>query len=167
MHAQLPRLARTQRRKSPSALSPQPPQDISRPWHAQGWAPLTGGPRLGAGSFREPMVSLRAQQPASAATVAGQHHPVRPYRCWVLAAAPSVSWLIASRGVEALGAALMASNLPAILTGVFPESRRGQVLGLQGMAVYIGLLIGPSLGEVLTTGFGWRAVFLINLPVGL
>lgn len=193
------------------------------------------------------MVSLRAQQPASAATVAGQHDPVRPYRWWVLAAvatgsgmsgldssvsntvlpviavelgadvasvqwvvliyllvisalllsagrfgdmrghrgvyitgfglfvassaacaaAPSVSWLIAARGVQALGAALMASNSPAILTGVFPESRRGQVLGLQGMAVYIGLLIGPSLGGLLTTGFGWRAVFLINLPVGL
>jgi EmrB/QacA subfamily drug resistance transporter len=83
------------------------------------------------------------------------------------AATPSVGWLIAARGVQAVGAALLAANSPAILTSVFPESRRGQVLGLQGMAVYLGLLIGPSLGGVLTTGFGWRAVFLINLPVGL
>jgi EmrB/QacA subfamily drug resistance transporter len=83
------------------------------------------------------------------------------------AAAPSVGWLIAARGVQAIGAAMTASNSPAILTSMFPESRRGQVLGLQGMAVYLGLLIGPSLGGFLTTGFGWRSVFLINVPVGL
>src|SRR5919202_4622734 len=83
------------------------------------------------------------------------------------AAAPSVGWLIAARGIQAVGAALLASNSPAILTSMFPESRRGQVLGLQGMAVYLGLLIGPSLGGFLTTGFGWRSVFLINVPVGL
>src|SRR5918912_4631510 len=44
---------------------------------------------------------------------------------------------------------------------------RWWVLVLQGMAVYLGLLIGPALGGFLTTGFGWRSVFLINVPVGL
>jgi EmrB/QacA subfamily drug resistance transporter len=83
------------------------------------------------------------------------------------AAAPSVGWLVAARGLQAIGAALLASNSPAILTGVFPESRRGRVLGLQGMAVYLGLLIGPALGGLLTTAFGWPSVFLINVPVGL
>lgn len=81
--------------------------------------------------------------------------------------APSVLLLIAFRGLQALGAAMLASNSPAILTKSFPDEQRGQALGLQATMTYLGLTVGPSLGGWLASLFGWRVVFYINLPVGL
>jgi EmrB/QacA subfamily drug resistance transporter len=81
--------------------------------------------------------------------------------------APSVPALIVFRGAQALGGAMLAANAPAILTGNFPASQRGQALGLQATMTYLGLTIGPSLGGWLTSQFGWRTVFYINIPVGL
>lgn len=81
--------------------------------------------------------------------------------------AQNVPMLIAARALQALGAAMIFSNAPAILTKNFPATQRGQVLGLQSMMVYLGLTVGPSLGGWLTTQFSWRAVFFINLPLGL
>ncbi len=82
-------------------------------------------------------------------------------------AAPSISFLIASRGLQALGAAMLAANSPAILTKSFPAEQRGQALGLQATMTYLGLTAGPALGGWLASVFGWRVVFYINLPVGL
>jgi EmrB/QacA subfamily drug resistance transporter len=81
--------------------------------------------------------------------------------------APSVPALVAFRGAQALGGAMLAANAPAILTGNFPASQRGQALGLQATMTYLGLTTGPSLGGWLTSQFGWRTVFYINVPVGL
>jgi EmrB/QacA subfamily drug resistance transporter len=81
--------------------------------------------------------------------------------------APAIGWLIAARACQALGAAMLVSNAPAILTSAFPDRMRGRVLGLQVTAVYLGLLIGPSIGGFLTAHFSWSAVFLVNVPVGL
>jgi EmrB/QacA subfamily drug resistance transporter len=81
--------------------------------------------------------------------------------------APSVPALIAFRGAQALGGAMLAANAPAILTGNFPASQRGRALGLQATMTYLGLTTGPSLGGWLTSQFGWRTVFYINVPVGL
>ena len=75
--------------------------------------------------------------------------------------------LIAARALQAFGAAMIFSNTPALLTKNFPANQRGQVLGLQSMATYLGLTVGPSLGGWLTMQFSWRAVFFINLPIGL
>ncbi len=82
-------------------------------------------------------------------------------------AAPSIAFLIASRGLQALGAAMLAANSPAILTKSFPSEQRGQALGLQATMTYLGLTAGPALGGWLASLFGWRVVFFINLPVGL
>src|SRR4030042_5691859 len=82
-------------------------------------------------------------------------------------AAPSVATLIASRGLQALGAAMLSANSPAILTKSFPAQQRGQALGLQATMTYLGLTAGPALGGWLASLFGWRVVFYINLPVGL
>jgi len=79
---------------------------------------------------------------------------------------PSAGALIAFRGLQALGAAMLASNSPAILTGNFPAAERGRALGLQATMTYLGLTVGPSLGGALTGVFGWRSVFYINVPVG-
>ncbi|MCX7839516.1 MAG: MFS transporter [Anaerolineae bacterium] len=81
--------------------------------------------------------------------------------------AQNVPMLIAARALQAIGAAMIFSNAPAILTMNFPATQRGQVLGLQSMMVYLGLTVGPSLGGWLTTQFSWRSVFFINLPLGL
>ncbi len=81
--------------------------------------------------------------------------------------APDEFALIGFRAFQALGAAMIFANAPAILTKNFPAEQRGQALGLQGMMTYLGLTVGPSLGGLLTTQFGWRAVFYINVPIGM
>jgi EmrB/QacA subfamily drug resistance transporter len=82
-------------------------------------------------------------------------------------AAPNIELLVASRGLQALGAAMIAANSPAILTKSFPDEQRGQALGLQATMTYLGLTVGPSLGGWLASLFSWRVVFYINLPVGV
>lgn len=74
--------------------------------------------------------------------------------------------LILFRGLQAVGAAMLASNAPAILTGNFPGTMRGRALGLTSMMTYIGLTVGPSFGGWLAQALGWRSVFYINIPVG-
>ena len=81
--------------------------------------------------------------------------------------APDVLTLVIFRGLQAIGAAMLAANSPAILTKSFPSSQRGQALGLQATMTYLGLTVGPSFGGWLASVAGWRAVFYINLPVGL
>ena len=80
---------------------------------------------------------------------------------------PAPVYLIAARAFQALGAAMLFANSPAILTKTFPASQRGQALGLQGTMTYLGLTTGPFLGGWLADTFSWHAVFFINLPVGL
>jgi len=80
---------------------------------------------------------------------------------------PAPVYLIGSRAFQALGAAMLFANSPAILTKTFPASQRGQALGLQGTMTYLGLTTGPFLGGWLADTFSWHAVFFINLPVGL
>lgn len=81
--------------------------------------------------------------------------------------APSAWALVGFRALQALGAAMLFANSPAILTKHFPATQRGQALGLQATMTYLGLTVGPSLGGWLTDHFTWRAVFFINVPVGL
>ncbi|HEY8476632.1 MAG TPA: MFS transporter, partial [Chloroflexota bacterium] len=80
--------------------------------------------------------------------------------------APSATALIAARALQAVGAAMLFANSPAILTKTFPAAQRGQALGLMGTMTYLGLTAGPSLGGWLAERLGWHAVFFINVPVG-
>jgi len=82
-------------------------------------------------------------------------------------ASRSLQMLIAMRAVQAVGAAMIYANAPAILTKAFPAERRGGALGAQATFTYLGLTAGPSLGGWLASAFGWRSVFYINVPVGL
>jgi EmrB/QacA subfamily drug resistance transporter len=75
--------------------------------------------------------------------------------------------LIAFRAIQAIGAAMLFSNAPAIITSSFPAAQRGQAFGLQGIMTYLGLVMGPILGGYLTQQYGWRYVFFINIPIGL
>lgn len=81
--------------------------------------------------------------------------------------APSVELLVAARALQALGAAMVSATAPAILTAAIPAARRGRAFGINAMAVYLGLVVGPGLGGLLADHWGWRAVFYVTVPVGL
>jgi EmrB/QacA subfamily drug resistance transporter len=83
------------------------------------------------------------------------------------AIAPSPLFLIASRVLNGIGASMTFSTGVAILTSIFPPGERGKVLGINVAAVYSGLSCGPFFGGLLTQYFGWRSIFLINIPLGL
>ena len=82
-------------------------------------------------------------------------------------ASPSVGWLIAFRALQGLGATMMQALGTAIITEVFPASERGRALGIIGSIVAIGIAIGPPTGGLLIGLIGWRAIFLVNVPIGL
>ena len=79
----------------------------------------------------------------------------------------SIGILIASRAIQAVGAAMIFALSPSILISAFPANERGRALGLQATLTYLGLAVGPGLGGFLTQHFGWPSIFYINLPIGL
>src|SRR5664279_1227349 len=83
------------------------------------------------------------------------------------ALAPSLGWLVAGRGVQAVGAALLQANSVALVVLSVPAARIRTALGLQGAAQAVGLALGPTLGGVLVDAYGWRSVFWVNVPVGI
>jgi len=82
-------------------------------------------------------------------------------------ATPNVAGLIGFRAVQAVGAAMIMAMGPAIVARTFPAGERGRALGLNSISVSIGLSLGPALGGILTQVATWRAIFLINAPIGL
>jgi EmrB/QacA subfamily drug resistance transporter len=81
--------------------------------------------------------------------------------------APAFFALVAARAVQGLGAAMLMSSSPAIITQAFPSSERGRAIGLNGAAVAIGLSTGPLLGGAIVTYYDWRWIFLINVPIAI
>jgi len=81
--------------------------------------------------------------------------------------APGVFWLIAARFAQGLGAAMIMACTPALIVDAFPPAERGRALGFIGSVVASGLTTGPVLGGLLLHFFSWRAIFLINIPIGL
>jgi len=81
--------------------------------------------------------------------------------------APSSTILIGSRVLQGIGSAMIFGTGTAILVNVFPLQERGKILGINAASVYLGLSMGPFLGGLLTQYFGWRSLFLINVPLGL
>ncbi|MES2340483.1 MAG: MFS transporter [Pseudomonadota bacterium] len=81
--------------------------------------------------------------------------------------APTLELLIAARGAQGLGAAIMMALTLALVGETVPKDRTGAAMGLLGTMSAIGTTLGPSLGGLLISGFGWRMIFLINLPLGI
>jgi EmrB/QacA subfamily drug resistance transporter len=79
----------------------------------------------------------------------------------------SALMLISFRVLQGFGAAMIFGTGVAIVTSVFPVGERGKALGINVAAVYLGLSLGPSIGGFLTQHFGWRSVFIVNVPLGL
>lgn len=82
-------------------------------------------------------------------------------------AAPDLPALLGSRVLQAVGAAFLQANSVAIVTAAAGPGRRGKAIGIQGTAQAIGLSVGPALGGLLISAFGWRWVFFINVPAGI
>lgn len=81
--------------------------------------------------------------------------------------APTLWLLIAARAVQGLGAAMMMALTVAMVGETVPKERTGSAMGLLGTMSAIGTTLGPSLGGILIAGFGWKAIFLINIPLGI
>lgn len=81
--------------------------------------------------------------------------------------APTLWLLIAARALQGLGAAIMMALTMALIGEAVAKEKTGSAMGLLGTLSAIGTALGPTLGGVLIAGPGWRAIFLINLPLGL
>ena len=85
----------------------------------------------------------------------------------ICGAAPSLGLLIAARGLQGLGGALLMSISPAMLTNAFPARERGRALGLNAVVVALGVSVGPTLGGIITEHLTWRWIFYVNVPIGV
>ena len=81
-------------------------------------------------------------------------------------AAPTIELLVAARAVQGIGAALLLPGTLAVITDLYDDNAaRARAVGIWSGAGALALPSGPLLGGALVSGFGWRAVFLINLPI--
>jgi len=82
------------------------------------------------------------------------------------AISPSVLLVVMARSVQAIGGGGLIPSVMAMMADQFPKSRQKAIA--LGMSFFpIGQIIGPNLGSWLLTAFGWRAIFWMNVPVGL
>lgn len=80
---------------------------------------------------------------------------------------PTLWLLILFRAGQGVGAALLLANGAAIVTAVFPSAERGKALGTLGSVIAFAVIAGPLIAGFLADHVGWRAVFYVNLPIGV
>ena len=84
------------------------------------------------------------------------------------ALSPNAAILIAARGVQGLGAAILVPNSLALLSHAYPDEKaRGRAVGIWAAGASLALTAGPLVGGGLIALVGWRSIFLVNLPIGL
>ena len=81
--------------------------------------------------------------------------------------APALWLLIVARALQGFGAATMMALAMALVGDSVTGARLGSAMGLLGTMSAIGTGLGPSLGGLLISGFGWQAIFLVNVPLAL
>ncbi len=81
--------------------------------------------------------------------------------------AASTMMLQLSRALQGVGGAIMFSVSLALLADAFRGKDRGVAFGVWGATTGLAVAVGPLLGGVLTSGLSWRAIFLVNLPIGV
>jgi DHA2 family methylenomycin A resistance protein-like MFS transporter len=80
--------------------------------------------------------------------------------------APTIETLVTARAVQGIGAALLLPGTLAVITDLYADrAARARAVGIWAGAGALALPSGPILGGLLVNAFGWRAVFLINLPL--
>ena len=85
--------------------------------------------------------------------------------CALCSAAPSLGALVAARALQGLGAATMMAMTMALVTATVPKEQTGRVMGLLGTMSAVGTGLGPAVGGALIAASGWRALFLVMLPL--
>ncbi|HEX6388993.1 MAG TPA: MFS transporter, partial [Solirubrobacteraceae bacterium] len=82
--------------------------------------------------------------------------------------AGDIGVLVAARAVQGIGAAIMFATALALIAQVSPApEHRAKALAAFGATIGAAFAIGPFVGGALTEGLGWRAIFLINVPIGV
>jgi EmrB/QacA subfamily drug resistance transporter len=81
--------------------------------------------------------------------------------------APSTEALIAARVIQGIGGGALWPTSFAIAYRAFPRDEWGRATALIGVPVLLAPVLGPVVGGYLTTTFSWRAIFAINLPLGV
>ncbi len=81
--------------------------------------------------------------------------------------APTLPALIAARAAQGLGAAIMMALTLTFVRDAAPQQKTGSAMGLLGTMSAVGTTLGPSLGGILIATVGWRAIFLVNVPLGV
>ncbi|MBC3909627.1 MFS transporter [Undibacterium umbellatum] len=82
-------------------------------------------------------------------------------------AAPTLNMLIAARALQGLGAAIMMALTMAFVSETVSKEKTGSAMGLLGTMSAVGTALGPSMGGILIAGLNWRAIFFINVPLGI
>lgn len=84
------------------------------------------------------------------------------------AIAPNAAVLVGARLLQGAGAALFMPSSLSLLVNSFPEKReRTRMLGLWSAIVATSAGLGPTVGGLLVSVFGWQSIFLLNLPIGI
>jgi MFS family permease len=83
------------------------------------------------------------------------------------AVSTSGDMLMFFRAIQAIGSAMIFSNIFSLITSVSTPGEGAKILGIAVAIPYIGLSLGPVLGGILTNDFGWRSIFLFNVPFGI
>jgi len=82
------------------------------------------------------------------------------------ALAPTAGALVAARFLQGVGGALLTPGSLAMIEGSFRQADRARAIGAWSGLTGVGAALGPLLGGWLVSAVSWRAVFLINLPLG-
>jgi len=81
--------------------------------------------------------------------------------------APDPTFLALARAFQGIGGAIMFATSLALLADAFAPQERGVAFGVFGAVTGVAIAIGPVLGGALTSGFSWRWIFFVNVPIGV